>query len=245
MGKTSEGVTLGKLITDSQFKKILNSVMPGRTQFHKSGSKCKVTCPAYNNGKCRCGPDENLCTKNWSKSQATLLNFQVLNHVLENFDHYNGGDLKDYTADNPTVIKVNKLIREHLMLAIDNQFPLTESGKRRIVKHIKTERNPQVSDTFKHWFKENHNNKVFCEICGTNLEDVYGEIGKDYAECHHVTPVATLKKRTNVDPDKLKMLCPNCHRMIHRLIAQEGLPGKKAFKDLKKRWQRLNERDYD
>jgi 5-methylcytosine-specific restriction protein A len=57
-----------------------------------------------------------------------------------------------------------------------------------------------------------------CQVCATNFEARYGEIGKDYIEAHHLKPLATLKgKKVAMDPAKdFAVLCANCHRMIHR-----------------------------
>lgn len=57
-----------------------------------------------------------------------------------------------------------------------------------------------------------------CQVCGTNFEARYGEIGKEYIEAHHLRPLATLKgKRVAMDPaTDFAVLCSNCHRMIHR-----------------------------
>jgi len=57
-----------------------------------------------------------------------------------------------------------------------------------------------------------------CQVCDTNFEARYGEIGKEYIEAHHLKPLATLKgKKVAMDPTKdFAVLCANCHRMIHR-----------------------------
>ena len=59
-----------------------------------------------------------------------------------------------------------------------------------------------------------------CEACGFKFEEKYGDFGADYIECHHENP---LSERPEVDwTDELKtsiedvkLLCSNCHRMIH------------------------------
>lgn len=60
-----------------------------------------------------------------------------------------------------------------------------------------------------------------CKICDINLENKYGEIGKGYIEAHHIKPVSKIKGTVVIrDLRDLKndfaVLCPNCHRMIHR-----------------------------
>ena len=65
------------------------------------------------------------------------------------------------------------------------------------------------------------NGKVYCEICGFCFEDKYGELGKDYIEIHHEQPLfqysdAGFKDYISAAIEKVKPVCANCHRMIHR-----------------------------
>lgn len=55
-----------------------------------------------------------------------------------------------------------------------------------------------------------------CEICNFNFYDFYGEIGKDYIECHHKNPLNLLKQVSKTSLDDLALVCANCHRMLHR-----------------------------
>lgn len=60
-----------------------------------------------------------------------------------------------------------------------------------------------------------------CEACGFKFEDTYGEFGADYIECHHENPLSERPERDWSDELKtsindVKLLCSNCHRMIHR-----------------------------
>ena len=58
-----------------------------------------------------------------------------------------------------------------------------------------------------------------CQGCEFDFEKVYGELGKEYIEAHHLIPISELKKgesRKITDKD-FSVLCANCHRMIHRL----------------------------
>ncbi|MET8577233.1 HNH endonuclease [Streptomyces sp. NPDC005012] len=54
-----------------------------------------------------------------------------------------------------------------------------------------------------------------CEACGFNFEEVYGDRGKGYIECHHVVPLHEAgESRTKLSD--LALICANCHRIIHR-----------------------------
>lgn len=58
-----------------------------------------------------------------------------------------------------------------------------------------------------------------CKACGLDFESIYGEIGENYIEAHHLIPIATLTgDRIKLDArTDFTVLCANCHRMIHRL----------------------------
>lgn len=56
-----------------------------------------------------------------------------------------------------------------------------------------------------------------CFACGFNFEKVYGELGKDFIEVHHIIPLSTINEPVEVNPETdLVPLCANCHRMAHR-----------------------------
>lgn len=65
-------------------------------------------------------------------------------------------------------------------------------------------------------FKERHNGKLFCEICGFSFADKYGDIGKDFIEAHHIKPVSEMKEGESTNINDIVMVCSNCHSMIHR-----------------------------
>ena len=57
-----------------------------------------------------------------------------------------------------------------------------------------------------------------CQACGMSFEDVYGEIGKDFIEVHHLVPISSRGGDYVVDPvNDLIPLCSNCHSMVHRI----------------------------
>lgn len=52
---------------------------------------------------------------------------------------------------------------------------------------------------------------------GFDFEDVYGELGRNFIEVHHIKPLYSLDDEVVIDPaTDLVCLCSNCHRMIHR-----------------------------
>ena len=57
---------------------------------------------------------------------------------------------------------------------------------------------------------------LLCESCDFDFEHVYGLLGKNFAECHHRTPLSRLTERHKTRLSELAIVCSNCHRMIHR-----------------------------
>jgi predicted HNH restriction endonuclease len=81
--------------------------------------------------------------------------------------------------------------------------------------HLNRERNSKVIDTAKQNFKNKHG-KLFCQVCEFDFQQQYGEIGEDFIEGHHTTPVSEMKPNHITKPEEIAMVCSNCHRMLHR-----------------------------
>ena len=56
-----------------------------------------------------------------------------------------------------------------------------------------------------------------CAACGFDYAQMYGDLGRNYIEVHHVNPLAEQEEECIVNPETdLVCLCANCHRMVHR-----------------------------
>ena len=60
------------------------------------------------------------------------------------------------------------------------------------------------------------NGRLFCEACGFDFYERYGDRGDGYIECHHNVAVSELPEGYKTKQDDLTLLCSNCHKMIHR-----------------------------
>ncbi|RWS40118.1 restriction endonuclease [Bacillus mycoides] len=89
-------------------------------------------------------------------------------------------------------------------------------GRQILRTHLSYERNSKVIRLAKERFKQQHDGKLFCEICGFDFHKVYGELGKDYIEGHHTIPISQLKEGEKTKIEDIIMVCSNCHRMLHR-----------------------------
>ena len=55
-----------------------------------------------------------------------------------------------------------------------------------------------------------------CSVCGFNFYKVYGEIGKNFIEVHHIKPLSSYNEEHEILQSELVALCSNCHSMAHR-----------------------------
>jgi hypothetical protein len=88
-------------------------------------------------------------------------------------------------------------------------------GSRKLVTHRCTERNPSLVRAAKREFKRRHR-RLFCEVCGFNFEEHYGVRGRDFIEAHHKVSISALTGSVHATIGDIAMVCPNCHRMLHR-----------------------------
>lgn len=94
-------------------------------------------------------------------------------------------------------------------------YPRTVEGRRRLVTHLRIERNRTLGIIKRNQVLAEHK-YLKCEACGINETHLPSEIGVACFEVHHSKPLAKLKKPAVTDPDDLELLCANCHNMIHR-----------------------------
>lgn len=88
-------------------------------------------------------------------------------------------------------------------------------GKLLLKKHLQRERNPRLISEAKKRFVE-RNGRLFCEVCGFDFEEAYGDLGKNFIEAHHTKPVSEMAEGETTKVEDIVMLCSNCHSMIHR-----------------------------
>lgn len=102
----------------------------------------------------------------------------------------------------------------------------TISQRRVYTLHKKIERN----GNYRQAVLRRHGSR--CQACGALLQEKYGKLGEGVAEVHHLTPLSTLEEGLSYSYDVGKdfaVLCPNCHRVIHRMDDPSDLEGLKAL----------------
>jgi 5-methylcytosine-specific restriction protein A len=98
-------------------------------------------------------------------------------------------------------------------------------GRRRFKFHKRLERRRNAK--LVRAVKRHHGNN--CAGCGLNFSALYGSVGSNYIDAHHITPLSKLKGDGDrpMDPKKdFAVLCANCHRIIHKL----GCPPLEEFR---------------
>jgi 5-methylcytosine-specific restriction enzyme A len=58
--------------------------------------------------------------------------------------------------------------------------------------------------------------KLECEVCGFDFFETYDELGREFAECHHLAPLSDLREEKVTKLSEVSIVCANCHRMLHR-----------------------------
>lgn len=94
----------------------------------------------------------------------------------------------------------------------DDGFP---EGRIVLKKHLTRERNHVVIKQAKENFIKKHG-RLFCEVCGFDFEEHYGDIGEGYIEGHHTKPVSEMADNEKTKVEDIALVCANCHRMLHR-----------------------------
>lgn len=93
--------------------------------------------------------------------------------------------------------------------------------QRRYRLHLRIERNSAAS----RMAKAHHGTR--CQACDLEFSERYGTIGEGFIEAHHLKPLSSLADGAIVSYDltDFAVLCPNCHRMIHRWIDPGDIDG--------------------
>lgn len=96
---------------------------------------------------------------------------------------------------------------------VDSAQGLTAIERKQYRLHYRIERNSGISKKVK------EHKGYICEACDFDFSKKYRNLGHQFIEAHHLTPISNLeigKFEININRD-FAVLCSNCHSMIHRL----------------------------
>lgn len=97
----------------------------------------------------------------------------------------------------------------------DEMVDMAEEGEVLYRFHRYRERNGKlVKDKKKAVW--NSTGALVCEVCDFDFYRVYGELGKNFIECHHTVPLSQYSVKSPTKMKDLALVCSNCHRMLHR-----------------------------
>jgi hypothetical protein len=105
---------------------------------------------------------------------------------------------------------LNHFVFTHQVVEV--QYPEDEEkeyseGKIAYRKHKTRERNLKVIKDAKERFIRKNIGRLYCEACGFDFFDVYGERGKDFIEGHHTKLVSELSDGDKTRVEDIAMLC--------------------------------------
>ena len=159
-----------------------------------------------------------------------LGNFSAIDPEHEGVGLARGGKLekevwKEYATDVPRLFATSDaiqalgapgVVREPIR-GWDEEGEEEEFAEGRLLTrlHIARERNALVIRRKKQAVLKEAG-RLSCECCEFDFVKMYGDLGREFAECHHRTPLAELKEGTRTKLTDLAIVCANCHRMLHR-----------------------------
>jgi len=94
-----------------------------------------------------------------------------------------------------------------------NAYP---EGKKSFAWHRKLERSSKLARKVKNK-RLKETGDLCCEVCGFSFQKCYGSIGVGFIEAHHTMPVSQFKGQRITKLEEIALVCPNCHRMLHRV----------------------------
>jgi HNH endonuclease len=188
-------------------KRILDSLLPGSTRWEDAKDiDCLETCP-YGSSCEGNGPDE-ICSTEWRESRLSSYSLHVVIHILENYSHYDQGDLGAKKGAEARVLK-RKLI-DYLEGSVNDEF---DEGSPYLKSHLVRERNSAEALSFK--LETERNGGLRCESCEINFSTVLGRKARSVVECHHSIPISTPEHGGKTKRMDLVLLCATCHRIAH------------------------------
>ena len=159
-----------------------------------------------------------------SRELESLYTFTDINEVR---------GIKKDIVDKPNFVYSRKKAGDDRIKGLDNYISFLEKGtlspkvetKRRIRRSTEDQEGKHVTkETTVIQRNQSARKKCIeyygckCAACRIEMRNIYGEIGENFIEVHHLNPIHLFDDQHVVDYiEDLVPLCPNCHAMIHKL----------------------------
>lgn len=100
---------------------------------------------------------------------------------------------------------------------VDDEITAFEGEERMaLIRHRRREQ--KLRDAKLKQVREKNQGRLICGVpgCGFDFEAIYGELGRNYAQVHHLKPLGDRTTPSETNLSDLAIVCANCHAMIHR-----------------------------
>jgi 5-methylcytosine-specific restriction protein A len=164
--------------------------------------------------------------RNVNGTYMKLCNFLALDPDYRGKGLEAGGRLereiwREFASDREGLARIAEAIRKSYLsvepagvaeLVEEAEFP---EGKVLYRLHRLRERNPALVRLAKERAMAEHG-RLSCAACGFDFAAAYGDIGRGVIDCHHLLALADLTAERATKLTEVALVCPNCHRIIHR-----------------------------
>jgi 5-methylcytosine-specific restriction enzyme A len=170
--------------------------------------------------------------RNVNGTYMKLCNFLALDPEYRGKGLEAGGRLEqavwaEFVGDRDRLARIAKAIRDYHRAVEPGGIRETEEedefpeGRVLYRLHRVRERDPELVRRAKAKALD-ESGRLPCWACSFDFEAEYGALGCGFIECHHLVGLADLGERRSKVAD-LALVCPNCHRMVHRRRPWLGL----------------------
>ena len=205
-------VKLGTQIKDDDQRTILTSLLDGGANWWRS-KDCLETCPFFTECDGN-GPAGLVCASDWKRATVSPDTLDVVEHVLDNFDHYNCDDLKDLTLGSGKVAALQRSVRTI------RDAPALEGT-------AGTEGSTAMSSPRPAWWPIASlktglagRRQILYEGCGLDYLKKMGDLSRAILEVHHKIRLGGRVGVRKTRFTDLALLCANCHRIVHSTNAE-------------------------
>lgn len=93
---------------------------------------------------------------------------------------------------------------------------LEKAANEKLRVHLKRERDIR----FRNKYRNKYRNIKSCPACSFNANFKYDlDNPNSILEMHHIVPLKNIKKDMSIKEKDVSLLCPNCHRAIHKMMS--------------------------
>ena len=120
-----------------------------------------------------------------------------------------------YNGHNDAIKEAVKAIGEGIISFSESQEIFAIEGGRRLMIHLRFERKAKIAQEAVR--RHVHAAGPVCKLCAMDFSNRYQLSSWEHClEAHHITPLSFRLKAANTRLDDFLIICPTCHRVIHK-----------------------------